>query len=110
MGKVDLAQGPQRVASAAPSEWPMQRTSSTSAGAIPEIASHVARMLELGVVMLVTVWKAARKPSWTWITHKLQHYNCRNVTSSNQQLTVGIWKYQQHAPNNCNDNLKHLRR
>lgn len=80
MGKVDLAQGPHRVASAAPSEWPMQRTSSTSAGAIPEIASQAARMLELGVLTFVTVWKAARKPSCTciqpWIaTLELQAFN-----------------------------------
>ncbi len=65
MGKVDLAQGPQRAASAAPSEWPAQTTSVTLTAATPESASQVSRMLELGLLALVTVWNAAMKPSCT---------------------------------------------
>ncbi len=65
LGKVDLAQGPHRAASAAPREWPAQTTSVTSPAATPESASQLARMLELGLLALVTVWKAARKPSCT---------------------------------------------
>lgn len=98
LGKVDLAQGPHRVASAAPSEWPMQRTSSTSAGAMPESASHVAKMFWLGVLVLVIVWKAARKPSCTYtqqcITLKLvlrqtNHNNVNTILSLDQEYRIG---------------------
>ena len=65
LGKVDLAQGAQRAASAAPSEWPAQTTSVTLTAATPESASQVSRMLELGLLALVTVWNAAMKPSCT---------------------------------------------